>query len=54
MKIKNITKETLIVPGVGTVKPGEIVDAPEGFHNTNFEILNSKKDLKINNKEEIK
>jgi len=52
MKIKNITKETLTVPGIGIINPGEIVDAPEDFHNINFEKIGFKKELKINNKEQ--
>jgi hypothetical protein len=48
MKAKNISKETLIVPNVGIVKPGEIVDVPKGFNNANFEII--KKEVNINTK----
>jgi hypothetical protein len=49
-KYKNKTKQTLAVPGVGVVGPGEIVEAPEGFHNTNFEKV-KKKSNEINIKE---
>jgi hypothetical protein len=48
MKIKNKTKKEFIVPGIGIVKPGEIVEAPKGFHNINFEKVETIK------KEEVK
>ena len=46
MKVKNITKEELTVPEIGIVKPGEVVEAPEGFHNINFEKVVEKKEHK--------
>jgi hypothetical protein len=45
-KYKNITKDELTVPGIGVVKPGAIVEAPEGFHNINFEKVEDKKEVK--------
>lgn len=36
-KFQNITEHDLSVPGVGIIKAGETVEAPEGFHNANFE-----------------
>jgi len=48
MKYKNITSQELTVPGIGIVKPGEIVEAPKGFHNINFEKVETIK------KEEVK
>ena len=43
MKVKNITKEELMVPNVGIIKPGAIVEVPEDFHNINFERVENKK-----------
>jgi hypothetical protein len=51
MKAKNITKQTLTVPGVGIVKPEEIVEVPEGFNNANFQII--KKEIKLQQKNEL-
>lgn len=51
MKAKNITKQTLTVPGVGIVKPEEIVEVPEGFNNVNFQII--KKEVKLNQTNEL-
>ena len=42
-KFKNISKDELTVPNVGVVKPGEIVEAPEEFHNINFEKVEESK-----------
>ena len=36
MKFKNISEQDLSVPGVGTIKAGEVADLPEDFHNANF------------------
>lgn len=36
MKKINTSNETLIVPGVGPVEPGEVVELPASFHNANF------------------
>ncbi len=41
-KYKNKTKETLSIPGIGVVKPGEIIEA-ENFNNANFEKVEEKK-----------
>jgi hypothetical protein len=53
-KYKNTTEYILTVPGIGEVEPGEIVEAPEGFHNINFELVKEKVEAKkeIKNKEE--
>ena len=51
-KYKNITENELTVPGIGIVKPGETVEAPEGFHNVNFEKIEERKKQK--EEEEIK
>lgn len=45
-KYKNITKNELTVPNVGVVKPGEIVETPEDFHNINFEKVEEKENKK--------
>jgi hypothetical protein len=37
MKYKNVSDKELSISGVGSVKPGQEVDMPEGFHNANFE-----------------
>ena len=37
MKIRNISDQDLVIPNVGIVAPGAVIDAPEGFHNANFE-----------------
>ncbi|MDD5068488.1 MAG: hypothetical protein PHN89_02730 [Candidatus Pacebacteria bacterium] len=42
-KFRNKTKQELTVPGVGVVGPGEIVEAPDNFHNANFEKIGDKK-----------
>lgn len=36
-KYKNVSEDTLTLPGIGEVKPGETVEAEEGFNNANFE-----------------
>lgn len=36
MKFKNISNEDLMVPGVGVIKAGEVVELPREFHNANF------------------
>jgi len=36
MRKVNTSNETLMVPGVGPIKPGELVDLPDDFHNANF------------------
>lgn len=42
-KFKNITKKDLTIPDVGLVKSGEIKEMPDGFHNVNFEKIESQK-----------
>lgn len=37
MKYKNISQETLALPGIGVVEPGQIIEVEEGFNNANFE-----------------
>lgn len=56
IKFKNISDQELTVPGIGIIKPGEVVDAPADFHNVNFERVETKED-KVEHpakKEEIK
>jgi len=43
MKVKNISKKDLAIPGIGIVKAGEIINVPKGFYNANFEVVGDKK-----------
>lgn len=36
-KYKNKSDRDLMIPDIGIVKAGEIVELPDGFHNANFE-----------------
>ncbi len=49
-KFKNISKEELSILNHGIVKPGEIVELPDDFHNANFERIRKQPD-KQDNKE---
>lgn len=40
---KNISGQDLSIEGIGVVKAGEVIDAPENFHNANFEKVESEK-----------
>lgn len=35
-QFKNTTNETLTLPDIGIVGPGQVITAPEGFNNANF------------------
>jgi len=37
MEYKNVSEETLMLPGIGVVEPGQIIEVEEGFNNANFE-----------------
>jgi hypothetical protein len=53
-KFKNITDQTLTVIGVGIVEPGETVEAPDDFHNVNFQRVTRTKEIKEVKDKEIK
>lgn len=48
MKYKNISKRILEVPGVGVIKPDEVVEIPKGFNNANFEEVKKVEPPKVN------
>ena len=35
-KVKNISDQTLAIPGVGRVEPGKTIDVGDEFNNPNF------------------
>ncbi len=37
--VKNISGQELAIPNVGNVPAGETVEVEKGFHNSNFEIV---------------
>lgn len=53
-KFKNITEQTLNVIGIGIVEPGETVEAPDDFHNANFQRVIKTKEIKEVKDKEIK
>jgi len=49
-KLKNITKNDLMIPGFGIVKAGETANLPDGFHNANFEEVKKSLENNLENK----
>lgn len=41
-KVKNISGTALSLNGIGAVKPDQVIEVPEGFHNANFEEVTKK------------
>lgn len=46
MKYKNISKQTLIVPDVGVVEAGEVIETSFEINNSNFEKVIEKEPAK--------
>jgi hypothetical protein len=53
-KFKNKSDRDLIIPDVGIVKAGEIVELPDGFHNANFEPVKPTREKAAEGKESNK
>ena len=49
-KFKNKSDRDLIIPDVGIVKAGEIVELPDGFHNANFEPVKAERPKAVEEK----
>lgn len=52
-KFKNISGEKLSIPGIGLIKPEQVVRLPDNFNNANFKkvVKKKKEDKKKDDKE---